>query len=485
MAQTPDFIYYSEILARIFLSFSGDVENVANTFYIEKESKITNYEKIFSPYLTVDQIELKCILEKIKEQLTSQLIPLRAEVCKISGIISHEKMQQTKNFEQYKINVNSSETYAVKIRKMNKFFLEFEPELRSLSLIADKKELLLRCNYTDISNYYFLKADVFTNELLISLFLNNYYTDPNINTFRLNGYAKHYIGTILNYPNERYSLELMDYYPSTLSKIVYSSNFSPLTEIISGFNEQGPYTIASPKLQVLINILIQVLCNLHFLQNQLQFLHGNLILDNIGIDLQKPTVVNYAVENKAININLISTFSIFLLDFSTSSLAFSNNYYGETKGIKIYPISSTGSILSSVLNFVFPFSPKIEEIGGESVFILDNSLNLTMLNDARNSGINFPFAFDVYVFMISIMLDRTFSHKILTDVNLKKDLWDVLWVEKKDAVDAYRKIYTIITGNKESNLENVLSILRGKKIRCNILEKLLTSLSILNQQFPT
>lgn len=480
MEKNFDFPFYERVTSTITDVTRFNIENFVNVFYTIKESKIHGYTKIFSPYLPIDLPEMFCILEAVKQDLIIE----KAQVCKISNVISHEIKQKNSTTEHYKLNTSSGETYAIKIRKLSNVFIEFETNLPGESQLADKIESLSKCGYPNIKDNYFIKSDRFTNEFLIGVFLNYFYKNHIPPGSGLNGYAKHYVGTILNYPEERFGLELMDYYPSTLSKVFNEVNFVVFTEQISNVNERGPYNIIIPYTNILINIFSQVLCNLHFLETNFYFFHGNLILDNIGVDLTKPTKLNYTINSGSnMTIQLDSHFSIYMLDFSTSSISFSNNYYGENKIIKIYPASSS-KVVSAYAN-VFPFTPKIEESNGTNVFIIDNLLDVTLLNDARNSGLNFPSAFDVYVFMVSALLNPSIFYRIFSNIELKTKLWDVLWIDKEH-IDAYKRIYNFITTSANpSRIEDVLSILKGKRIKCNILVILLTNLAELNLKYPS
>jgi len=497
MEKTFNFPFYEKVTTTISDIIATDVENFVNVFYVMKESKIYGFNKIFSPYLPIDLPEMFCILENIKEDLVLD----KASVCRVTNVISHEQINKNRATEHYKLNTSTGESYAIKVRKLSNVFIELETSLPNMSQIADKIDLLFKCGYPDIRENYFIKSDRFTNEFLVGTFLNYYYKFYAPQNSGLNGYAKHYIGTILNYPNAKYGLELMDYYPSTLSRIFNEPEFIVYTEQISSVNERGPYSVIIPFTNVLINIFSQVLCNLHFLVTRFHFFHGNLILENVGIDLNKPIFLNYSWKENRINgelssnrqnngpevetgtnISINSPFSVYMLDFSTSSISFTNNYYGENKTIKFYPAATSTAI--SAFSRVFPFTPKIEEVSGVNVFVIDNILDVTLLNEARNSGLNFPSAFDVYVFMVSSLLNPSIFYRIFSNVELKSKLYDVLWVDKEH-VDVYKRLYNFITKSENpSRIEDVVDILKGKKIKCNILEILLHNLSELNMTYP-
>jgi len=489
-----NFPYYNKIKELISDATKLDIENFANVFYVENISKITGHEKVFSAYIPIDLSEFRCLLESYNNDLLMKNQTLKndmAEVCTVSGIVSSELMYQSKFVEQYKVET-ATKVYAIKIRKLSNVYVEFHTELADSKIINEYNENLSSCNYSDFRGAYSIKSDRFTNEFLIALFLDYFYTNHAPPGSGLNGYAKHYIGTILNYPNEqtgilslsnKYGIELMDYYPLMLDKVFTNEIFAAEhMEQYSTISERGPYNIIIPMTNVLINILCQVLCNLHFLNTNVHFLHGNLTLDNIAVDNTKGSKINYTVTNgENFNITTESNFSIYMLGFSSSSISFSTIYYGDNKVIKFYPGSS--SKLASGISNIFPFSPKIEEYDGTNVFLVDNILDVTLLNNARHSGIGFPPAFDVYVFMISCFLNPSIFHRIFSNSILKVKLWDVMWVQKEE-VDAFKRIYNlVIRSNKTANLADILEILKGKHMKCQILHILLVNLAELSKTY--
>ena len=135
---------------------------------------------------------------------------------------------------------------------------------------------------------------------------------------------------------------------------------------------------------------------------------------------------------------------------------------------------------------LFPYRPTVEKATttannkiGEGTYFLDSGKNVDLFAKARHTGLPFYKSFDLYTFIISILLMPEFFYKVFSDAVLMDVIWYPLWVDNQQASIMYSRLKTGILSKKQPSYSNTVSILRKTTLKCGIADEIINKLKTL------
>jgi hypothetical protein len=481
-------------------SLYRDPQTFASTLYSETISGNFWNQQIttFSPYLTMNNVQLCCLIgassTNIKPNicLHSKITPLSKGKEGEALLITSGGFRQPQYFILKVFELNRPEVYFFKL------------PISGLSYLGNSSQIQL-CLYPNIDNLQYIGSDNFTNEYLVGFILSYIYSqitskaepairrlqlelraqggggfnqfgtgqeiqqtsgiydenDESINRVQnenndpingLNGVIKFLSATICNSGKRRRGTIIMEY--ADLGDI-YNFVKNPLGAEFRNtlnFSDQdgNSVTLQALKNDVIVDIFKQVIANLEFLHEKVEFNHGDFKANNILIQ-STPSTGNYR------GLNWKSSFTVKFADFAKSSLTII-----DSSGIPVRLFNYSSS--AETYLGVFPFRPSLGTQFEESYYLLDTSTNVSLLARIRHMGIPYYYSFDTYTFMISLLMIPEIYYPIMTNVTLRKVIWDNLWFED-DYSTAWSRLFNAIKEGKNA-YGDILVILSGLKLKC-------------------
>lgn len=410
-------------------------------------------KKLYSPYMFIDEPSLCCLISGVEfPNIKRAAWP---EVCSKSKIEPIAK--KGKVSEPHVVSVGKDK-YVLKVLKMRWPKMDFFPSAPTSSKYISQKSGL--CNIKDVSEYSYISSDEFTNELLIAYLLEIVFAESD----NLTNFVKYYSGTICTGKwhltgQYNYSALLMEYCDmGSLDNLGLGEKFKEMRAVkeIRDFNEVNNYELV--KSQDVLNIFHQVLASLHYLQKQVQFVHGDLKVANIFV-CSKPFNANYK------GLAMKAPYTIKLGDYGKSSITMYMTK--DKKPFRFY----NRSRLSDAYLALMSFKPNVSIYNNEQYYEIGTISNAQMFAHYRHMGVPFYQTFDTYTFIVSYLLIPQVFYAVFTDPKLKGIIWDPLW-----APDESSKAYSLIMKelrNKDSmSIKTPLNILRKLRLKCDITNNL-------------
>lgn len=444
--------------AALLQALNTDPRQFAATLYSEVTTgPFWNRQTVtYSPYLSLNENQLCCLLGSLP-------LPNVAENPKVCIYSTRTLLpNQGKEGETYLITSGPAPLKyfvlkVVNIDKLEVIYLTSPPS----SLPKDIPTTGL-CLYPDIHELSYIGVDNFTNEYLTGFILDSVYTSSTTNPNRLDGIVHFTSATICNQGTRKRGAIMMEYADGgDLTAFIRNPNYAYYSEQKTYNTPEGKsIKVNSVQPSVIVEIFKQVIVNLDFLHKSLEFNHGDLKVSNL-LMLIKRNQGTYE------GITWNSPFTVQLADFSKSSMTIPLN--GDK--IRIFNYSSTADKFLTV----FPFKPDLGSFGGEPYYRLDSYTNTTLLAKSRHAGVPYYFSFDTYTLIISLLLIPGFFYPIMTNEQLRKIFWDVLWFPD-DYSTAYRRIYAALNDKVNPSYDTILSIIRDLKLKCRAHESIMTLL---------
>lgn len=336
-----------------------------------------------------------------------------------------------------------------------------------------------RCGYSDMQNYKFLGGDEFTNEMLVGFILDAYFTlrhQDNGNSTRFYPYITYYLSSVCNDTQRGLILtsqrligvHLIEYANlGTLWDFSRSNNSQEYRIVHRDPIDNIQLEILRPEITALI--LRQVISALHILQNELQFNHGDLKLENIFVS-SEPSQGDYE------GLDVTAPFTCKIADYGKSSLTVESV---QTSFCRIY----NRSWLADRYLYLVPFNPmvNIDRIGEqeEPYFIIQGFLDVQLYTQTRHMGLPFYLAYDTYSFLVSMLLNPTFYYSFFSQDVFITQLWNPMWFGN-DARRMQHKIKSQHHNARAQSTGLVLDLLRGIRLRCNGTQVLLDNLKLVH-----
>jgi hypothetical protein len=426
--------------------------NANPILFIQTLYKKSPSGSIVSPYLDLNNPELCCLSKKIKfKDVNYNKLPPTCGVSSLSVLDATGKTSQP-----YILTLGSNK-YVLKIITTGAPEIVFNTESPSSS----KNVPVGSCNYKDLSNYSYIGADEFTNEFIIGYLLDYIFT---YFSNGLKGYVNFYTVTTCSaaetFGQTNYQIIMMEYCDlGALSNISIRPEFSGFLEY-KMFNINNVNTnVTVIKRDSFLDIYKQILVSLDFLQESIQFVHGDLKLSNIFVKSEQ-----YAVNYKGINIQ--SNYIFKLGDYGKSSLTMILTDHQQA--YRFYNQSSLATIFYKFSSF----KPKISSEYNESYYTIDNLTTASIYADLRHMGIPFYQTFDTYSFIISLLLIPEVFRMVFTTPDIQAIFWNELWFSDETS-KMYNRVRKAIQNGAATGMATVLDILKDVKLKCNITTKLI------------
>ena len=248
------------------------------------------------------------------------------------------------------------------------------------------------------------------------------------------------------------------------------------TEIYEVSMGKKKSTFSGVKRAVILPVIKQVVSTIDFLQKKIEFIHSELLSNNVLISSNN-------VKAKYGPVKLDGKYLAKIADYShaSSSLELDGSedkvrFFNEYRVTRFLPITPS-----------FDLNPKKEQvcqvnIGSGSLckdvlwWELPSTFGLKTSLITQHSGMPFYRSYDFYTFMVSLMLCPKFYYMIMSSDNA--DLYAAIWLPlwKHSELDRVNKLVEKNKGEKIS-LSLVLDIMAGLSLRCDAIEVVLDNLT--------
>lgn len=425
-----------------------------------------------SPFLQTNNPNICCLIETGNRSSTE----VKPGICLVSTTqpLSHQgKESETRLVTSG--NKRQPQYFVLKIYNLDSLDIRFFDKPRIPALWSTQ------CLYPQVADLKYLGSDNFTNEYLIGFILRDLYLRPqglppqlpsqqiqaqqpqlrgiqrfdgvNPGSNRLNGVIDFISATICNSGTSKKGVILLEY--ADLGDVI-SLVRNPLNSEfrnVQTFTDQAgnPVQLNSLQPKVIVDIYKQIVANLDFLHQEVEFNHGDLKANNILVK-SSPSRGNYK------GLSWDSTFTVKMADFAKSSLTITDN---SKRRIRLFNYSSYAERYQSI----FPFVPSIDSQFGEPYYVMDANTNASGLAWIRHLGIPFYFSWDTYTFAISMLLIPEVFYPVMTNEKLRAVLFDSLWFADEYST-VWTRLYNAVQAQKPNSYSITLDILRGLKLKC-------------------
>jgi len=113
-------------------------------------------------------------------------------------------------------------------------------------------------------------------------------------------------------------------------------------------------------------------------------------------------------------------------------------------------------------------------------YVIDNLFKAQTYAYSRHMGIPFYLTYDTYTFLISMMMSPSYRNIIFNDPSLRSGLWDILWVREDDN---RRITHKVLNYEGDSKYGEIVNVLKGARLDCDMTTRLLNSIFSLIQTF--
>ncbi len=433
----------------VVTALSKDPRRFAATMYQEKASGLLGFgdKETFSPYLTTNEDSLCCLIGKAGENL--EQLP---KICSVAVV---DPLGSGKQGQIYKITV-ADQKFVIKTREVNSLFLSYseEPPTAVKELQSRKEEIAL-CLYRDLTSTKYLGLDEFTNEVIIGFLLDAVYQNY-AKASGLKGYIKHYSATICNQKRKKFGVNFLEFADrGDLFKFVRDPSNAAYLEG-RDFQESGTGAqVKTFRLYVftrsaLIDLLKQIVANLHFLQETIQFTHGDLKMLNILVR-SEDTSINYN------GMTHTSDLSFKIADFGRSSMTLK---LGDS-GTRIYNRLAIAETYLGVVGF----KPSVGTFFNQPYYEVDYNITASLIARLRHMGVPFYRSWDTYTFLLSLLTMPEVFYVVFTDPTIQAAIWDPMWFPE-DSSRMFLKLQKAVTDRKEPSFSNTVDMLKGSRLKC-------------------
>lgn len=431
---------FEQIQDIIVKSLVHNPTNFVLTLYTEKKKGIFSpLVDTYSPYLALNDQRLICLLDSSCE-VVSTSEKIRDNLYRITSGVSSPKILQVININSLDV-ASSDEPYT------------------DLEKLKEYQQPMNKCLFSNIIDpTIYISSDEYTNNLLISSTLGVIYKNiPEKAGMR--GIVNLVGSTIYTENGKRRGINLYENYEPFEDYLLDEHNFYLFeNKNIAGFSQkENRKRVLS--FGFIIDLFSQLLVNLQMLQSNYNFNHGNLTKKSIVIQ-KAPIDIEYSTIRHKSNI----TFQI--KDFRYSSI-----------GLK-RPLGAARLFNSNEYSrahfHLFPFKPVIDQSLDESYYQIDDFFDIISISKIRHLGIQFYSSFDTITLILSLLTIPEIYYSVFSNNILKNIVWDILWHPQDESI-MFERISKIVGSPTE--FSDIVGLLRGRWIRCNLTDLLVTSLS--------
>jgi len=346
------------------------------------------------------------------------------------------KYENSEKYKSYFTFFNSHLIYPILI----------SPHIRFSNFSSNllRKKITFGYNKYPDNTFSYISSDVYTNNLLISYILNRLKL-PTI-YFLYFGLISSNIGYICkDYPT------LGTFNCNTgISKYFIDIDYNSIVCQILPLNH-------------IINIFKQIITTLKQL-SPYNFTYGGFISSYIDII---DTPIKYTI----FDISVDSNFTCRLSNFFYASI----NYIYKKRNIRFYNSDYKGTKILLNMESVFTiYNTNTSNI----YYIINDTIDINQfITYLRNIGLLYPISFDIYTFIISLLLNPYIYYSIVSDTAFFKSFWKLLWFTD-DLKKINNKIKHVITKNYYVNDILIYSLLIDIKLKYNILDDFINFLTL-------
>ena len=425
--------------------------NFINILYTQKSKLFSRYVEIYSPYIKINDNGLICLINN-----------------SCTNGITSSKIMSTEERQIYYVESLDSVLQVMRINDLGSF-IDNKPYV-SISSLVSYEEQMNKCLFKDVkSEKLYIVSDEYTNNVLISYFLSYIYEGIPLEA-GMKGVLFMHDTTIYNSTDQILGINLYENVIS-LNNFLYDERSFYIYQNVD-YNDFGERTTRMRVLSrnFILDLFKQLLINLMLLQTKYSFIHGNLKSGVIAIKKER-------VDIKYLTLRHTSDITFKITDFRHASMTINvdKQHGNDNNTLRLFNSNS----YAKKYHYLFPFKPIIEQSLGESYYLLDNILNVQLLNEIRHLGIEFYSSFDTVTLILSLLLKPTIFYSIISDPILKSAIWDNLW-HPKDASLIYNELFKLHDTDIINEYDTVLSLLKGKWLKCNLTKILMDALVGLN-----
>lgn len=423
---------------RVLTKLFENPENFANTLYTTKKSGfIWTSSEIFSPYLMLDREEFCCLLKTLTpSDIQNVDINSKPPTCFLAHVTKIESTDNT----GYNVELKNEKFFIKTLKVTAPYIYYFSDAL----VINSKLQNFNICNaILNNINVNYIGSDNFTNSILIGYILNLINDQYKADT-GLNGIIRTYGATICQ--ESKTGLLLLEYLNGNSFNTYISKNL--------------------PTKSFVLNIFKQLVVNLDFLWTRAYFNHGNLLSGKLAI-MAEPLNVTYK------NVKINSSVTVKIGDFENAALTIKRT---DTNYLRLFAYDTYTATYFKLNNFNPTLNVTANKVN--NYYILSSYFNAVELGKIRHMGIPFYSSFDLYTILISLLVIPSIYNIVFNDNDLSNIFFRNMWYPE-DISPVYIDIKKIVDSNRQKppTFDDILKILHGRKLKCNLTAEMLEVLS--------
>lgn len=238
-------------------------------------------------------------------------------------------------------------------------------------------------------------------------------------------------------------------------------------------------TFPGVKREVIVPMVKQVLSALDFLQKKVEFIHSELLANNVLVHSE-------ACKGTYEGVNLKGAYTAKIADYSHSSCSISSKnakdpkvrIFNEYRVTRFLPVTPSYEVKTKTNQICQVNVGRGQTCSDVFWWTLPSSFNVKTSLITQHSGMPFYRSYDAYTFIVSLMLCPRFYYTIISSENsdLFQAIWAPLWLPKE-----LEKVTKLVEKNlnEKISLALVLDIIGGLSLRCDALDVLLSNLKAL------
>ena len=457
--KTPDTQWRNRIIGALI----DDPRATVDAFYATKSKWLgLGKKEVVAGEFSLNDPQLCCLVGQLG--YTPAQLP---EFCLLARVIEQDDLVDLTNDTSVFAQVITDKQNATPLGLLKTIKLSSTPNIRAEDITDDQIKIMQReervlrlCNFPDLRDNLFISSDEYTNDFLIGSILSILQKLPEWK-FPYQGILEYISGSICQ-GDGNYGVIMMETSPSSLALYLEQerSNYYQVPIISPDLVQQSVADVLRP--EIFMGIVGQAISLLSYLEDKFAFHFGISTLDSWYI-VNKPVSFTYA------GYTVSSPVTIKMANFGVSSIS-----VNSTKANRTLRLHASSSWISRYLSFS-PFHPKVDEIGGELLFQLDNVATSEIKSQMYYAGIPFYSQTDIYIFMLSLFTTSGALYLKRVDPRINA-IWQSLWIpDQQDKMD--KRLARLISGGSKIELNSLINALKGIQLYCDVASRILSGLS--------
>ena len=331
--------------------------------------------------------------------------------------------------------VDHSQTYLEKKVGANPYITYSATPPTAINNLSNNSQQLARCGGADLTQLRFIGSDPFTNETIISYCLED-----------------------LALPT--LSLAQLGFLCNNSGYLLYPAGGIPLSEFGSDTELEFLLTGGQIDTEFLFDIFNQVLLTVDHLQSIYSFTHGALTTENILI---VPRPVNYSSSALALS----ASFTCQITNFSSAAITIPLGL--DRAKHRIYSLGDNPR--STQILWWTIFNPQVTLYQNEYYYVIENVTVETVIAQLRHMGIPFYYSFDVYTFIISLLMSPPIYSTFFSDP-FYSEMWRLMWFDNDDKI-MFERIAAFHASGQKRSYETIVKLLMNIRLKCKLTSTLI------------